>query len=508
MSPLSTTARTSEEIQGDNNSKDHSGVFNENNSPRIPGVNHSDNHNSSNVGDRRRSFGSTNSNGNTCSSGSTCSTCSSGSTCSTCSSGSTCSTCSSGSTCSTCSSGSTCSTCSSGSTCSTCSSGTCSSSSAGSRSGASGGSSGPDSSLFSETNNNRSSTHENGTASSSNTDSASHSGAGGERSSTNSSPYTRGTAIEKRSSSSSSSSSRGAASGDSSSSSSNNSSNRADLYGKSSDDSDSHSGSGESDEETDEETDEDNVFDYVGNRDSYIAQRKLGEGTFGVVHKVFTLDGRAFAIKESKGWRGMAMSEIEAEALEVARHKNIVNLHETFEQEAQRLIVMDYCGRGASDNDLFQLIECRGSLSEVETALLGRGIIEGVFHLHNCGYLHRDLKPENILLKKDITVKVADLGLALRFNKEMGKTQVTESAPWMGLRVSEAAKEVLGAALAIEPASRKPLGELLKMEFFNIKNAPILTMAIFSKPTWFLPKHELSSSGDGCDARDKKTKHW
>ncbi|KAF9908454.1 hypothetical protein EC991_009807 [Linnemannia zychae] len=45
--------------------------------------------------------------------------------------------------------------------------------------------------------------------------------------------------------------------------------------------------------------------------------------------------------------------------------------------------------------------------------------------------------------------------------------RVYDINPWEDLQVSAAAKAVLAVALAIEPASRKSLAELLEMEFFR-----------------------------------------
>lgn len=59
-----------------------------------------------------------------------------------------------------------------------------------------------------------------------------------------------------------------------------------------------------------------------------------------------------------------------------------------------------------------------GRLPESEVRVFGQALVMGVRHLHSRGFLHRDLKPENILLGKDLTLKVADFGLALDFYKE------------------------------------------------------------------------------------------
>jgi len=56
-------------------------------------------------------------------------------------------------------------------------------------------------------------------------------------------------------------------------------------------------------------------------------------------------------------------------------------------------------------------------LSEDECALLIKGILQGLKHIHYLDYIHRDLKPTNVVID-DInnleTVKIVDFGLAIK----------------------------------------------------------------------------------------------
>ncbi|KAG0278144.1 Serine/threonine-protein kinase dclk1 [Linnemannia exigua] len=63
---------------------------------------------------------------------------------------------------------------------------------------------------------------------------------------------------------------------------------------------------------------------------------------------------------------------------------------------------------------LQDLLLARGTLTEIETKIIGKQIVRGVGHLHDCGFLHRDLKPENIVFAAGMVPKVIDLGFALR----------------------------------------------------------------------------------------------
>lgn len=59
-----------------------------------------------------------------------------------------------------------------------------------------------------------------------------------------------------------------------------------------------------------------------------------------------------------------------------------------------------------ADSDLFDLIE-DGNISNVK--LIYVGILLGLEHIHNQGFIHRDIKPENILIADDEHAMIADL---------------------------------------------------------------------------------------------------
>ena len=67
-----------------------------------------------------------------------------------------------------------------------------------------------------------------------------------------------------------------------------------------------------------------------------------------------------------------------------------------------------------------QIKDLEGSLyAEDEAALIMQGFMNGLFHVHEMGYIHRDIKPENIQLapkgyshEKD--VKIIDFGFSAK----------------------------------------------------------------------------------------------
>lgn len=74
------------------------------------------------------------------------------------------------------------------------------------------------------------------------------------------------------------------------------------------------------------------------------------------------------------------------------------------------MIEMEYV-KGGMLKKLYKRVP---SLSERETSIVVKNILEGVNYIHERDYIHRDLKPENILLsnKNSLDIKIVDFGLS------------------------------------------------------------------------------------------------
>ena len=57
------------------------------------------------------------------------------------------------------------------------------------------------------------------------------------------------------------------------------------------------------------------------------------------------------------------------------------------------------------------------ALAEIKTLI--QQILRGLQYCHSHNILHRDLKPSNLLISGGGIVKLADFGLARRFNEEV-----------------------------------------------------------------------------------------
>jgi serine/threonine protein kinase len=155
-----------------------------------------------------------------------------------------------------------------------------------------------------------------------------------------------------------------------------------------------------------------------GVRGRYSIDKKLGDGTFGIVFKAKGSDGTVYALKLLRLWE--VASELRAELM--ARFdmefrtgqissRYLVQSYDKGVIKGNPFIVMEYCPGG----DLLQLARA-GSIDIVKAA---RETLYGLGALHACGKVHRDLKPENVLVKSDGSFALTDFGISGDRNKRM-----------------------------------------------------------------------------------------
>eukprot|EP00951_Prasinocladus_malaysianus_P008429 scaffold61029_cov24-Prasinocladus_malaysianus.AAC.1 len=102
-------------------------------------------------------------------------------------------------------------------------------------------------------------------------------------------------------------------------------------------------------------------------------------------------------------------------------HPNIIDLYGAFEDDKHYYLVQEFAYGG----DLFdEMRRRRGLMSEKEVVtLVVQPLFDALLYCHSKGIVHRDIKPENVLFTKDMTLKVADFGLAVDQNEERPVTR-------------------------------------------------------------------------------------
>lgn len=164
-----------------------------------------------------------------------------------------------------------------------------------------------------------------------------------------------------------------------------------------------------------------NVGDRIDN--TYLVDKVLGEGTFGVVYAVRDNHGRKLALKLLRLWEvhpdirdGLIKRfDMEFQTGQIPSDYLVHSVASGFTY-GNPYIVMELCSGG----DLITISEhSRLDLSKVATHVL-----RGLDALHSCGKVHRDLKPENVLLKSDGHFALTDFGISGDRNKRMTECNI------------------------------------------------------------------------------------
>lgn len=102
-------------------------------------------------------------------------------------------------------------------------------------------------------------------------------------------------------------------------------------------------------------------------------------------------------------------------------HQNILKLVSMFQADGQQFaddsrpcwaMALSLAGQG----DLFDWVQCGGTMSENFAASIMQGLLSALRHIHLQGVCHRDVKPENVLLSNSRPL-LCDFGVATRLSE-------------------------------------------------------------------------------------------
>jgi calcium/calmodulin-dependent protein kinase I len=164
--------------------------------------------------------------------------------------------------------------------------------------------------------------------------------------------------------------------------------------------------------------------------DLYALGDVLGAGAFGqVIAGVSKETGEKVAVKiiNLKLVTADDMDAIENEVavMKELNHPHIVQFFASIRSKSKLYIVMEMVTGG----ELFDTIVERELFSEQEVRSLMVNLLAGIDYMHERGVVHQDIKCENLLLSNtnDLgSVKIADFGLAMRFDK--GQEELSQEA--------------------------------------------------------------------------------
>ncbi|HVW03197.1 MAG TPA: protein kinase [Planctomycetaceae bacterium] len=165
----------------------------------------------------------------------------------------------------------------------------------------------------------------------------------------------------------------------------------------------------------------------------YEIKKKIGAGGMGAVYLALDTElKRTVALKvlpPEKAENPILVRRFKSEAQNAAqlRHENIVSVYDAGESEGYCYIALEY----VEGIDVHDLVERRGVLPVSRSLDIVRQVAKALQHAHEKGIVHRDIKPSNLLIRRDGTVKLADMGLA-RSIDETTETGITRAGTTVG----------------------------------------------------------------------------
>jgi len=154
-----------------------------------------------------------------------------------------------------------------------------------------------------------------------------------------------------------------------------------------------------------------NMPSYVGN---YRILSKIGKGGMGDIYKAMQEPlNRIVALKVlspqmSRDEEFTKRFEIEAKAISLLQHQNIVNIYEYGEDDGLKFFAMQY----VDGYDLGKYIFENKMLPIGQIIDLSKQICRGLRYAHSCNVIHRDIKPQNVLIDKSGIARLSDFGIA------------------------------------------------------------------------------------------------
>ena len=197
--------------------------------------------------------------------------------------------------------------------------------------------------------------------------------------------------------------------------------------------------------------------------------RVIKEGGQGAVYETIGEDWQTYAVKElldrfnDQRERVEATERFRSEAdlLQSLRHPRIPRVYAHFEDEGRHYLAIDYI----DGEDLEQMIEREGPLSEQLVLEWADQICDVLEYLHSRGLIYRDMKPSNLMIdRRNGGIKLIDFGIAKVFQRTDRGTQIGTPgyAPpeqYQGLSSAETDIYGLGATLHHVLSGRDPRDE-------------------------------------------------
>lgn len=153
---------------------------------------------------------------------------------------------------------------------------------------------------------------------------------------------------------------------------------------------------------------------------------KLGHGCFGEVWLVQHIEtGKFFARKTIiKSTSNDPMNEVRIAGI-LGESPYVVKTYAFSQNQENLYIIMEYVS-GAKD--LFDFVSNDAIYFQLNPSSFWKvayGILMGIHHMHQNGVVHGDIKPENVMVDLEMSTKLIDFNLSLRFAHVLSRTMGT-----------------------------------------------------------------------------------
>jgi len=152
----------------------------------------------------------------------------------------------------------------------------------------------------------------------------------------------------------------------------------------------------------------------------------IGQGSFGIVHKVVHIaSGQERVCKSvAKGTSSVPIQQLEAEIRIIAQldHPNIIRMYEFFEDDFHIHLIMENCKNGDLMARIKTSIKTQVPLPIDFVMAVVKQVLQSLAFMRNHRVVHKDLKPENVMLidsswnPLNPAVKIIDMGLSEMFS--------------------------------------------------------------------------------------------
>lgn len=160
-----------------------------------------------------------------------------------------------------------------------------------------------------------------------------------------------------------------------------------------------------------------------GIEEVYQKGRKLGEGTFGIVHLVtHKVSNEKRVCKTIQKTQAESTSDQilqEIRSMAMLDHPNVIKIYEYFDDASSVSQIMELCNGGELQEKI-DVLRKTGNRPYDEDFMrdVMKQTLRALAFMHSMRFLHKDLKPQNIMLvdKVSSSIKVIDFGLAELFS--------------------------------------------------------------------------------------------